>query len=185
MTLIRVLPKRRSRERMVILVPLPSLGPVERCGVQPRTRPRGYRLVGPLEARSGAHRCPGCVDEAWLSGMLKEAFLCLPSCVECCNHELDRRSRHRPVVLYACRCFFWDFSFLFSEMGARSLCEQGRWRHDEDPAVLVRGDAPCCRGRAVAVDHLPMAMKEHTGFHFFFQFTDNLIHICFKVIGTV
>ena len=30
----------------------------------------------------------------------------------------------------------------------------------EDPAVLVRGDAPCCRGRAVAVDHLPMAKKE-------------------------
>ena len=28
------------------------------------------------------------------------------------------------------------------------------------PAALVRGDAPCCRGRAVVVDHLPMAMKE-------------------------
>ena len=30
------------------------------------------------------------------------------------------------VVLYARRCFFWDFLFSFSEMGARSLCEQGR-----------------------------------------------------------
>ena len=34
----------------------------------------------------------------------------------------------------------------------------------EDPAVLVRGDAPCCRGRAVAVDYPPMAMKENIGF---------------------
>ena len=107
-----------------------------------------------------------CLDRLLLLLLLvvrraKVSLKRLLSHVECHSQYLDRRSWYRPVVLYARRCFFWDsFLFLFSEMGARSLCEQGRWRHDEDPAVFVRGDAPCCRGRAVAVDHLPMAMKE-------------------------
>ena len=46
--------------------------------------------------------------------------------VECHNQDRDRRPRYRPVVLYARRCFFWDLIFIFSEMGARSPCEQGR-----------------------------------------------------------
>ena len=79
--------------------------------------------------------------------------------VECCNHDLDC-ALGPDSWCYTLVDAFSRVFFFFSEMGARSLCEQGRWRHDEDPAVLVRGDAPCCRGRAVAVDHLPMAMKE-------------------------
>ena len=37
---------------------------------------------------------------------------------------------------------------------------RGGERHKEIRRLRVRGDLPCRRGRAVAVDHLPMARKE-------------------------
>ena len=45
-------------------------------------------------------------------------------------------------------------------MWSRSQCEQGRGAAQRIRRLRVRGDFPCRRGRAVAVDHLPMAKKE-------------------------
>ena len=52
------------------------------------------------------------------------------------------------------------FSFFSPRYGAALCVSRGGERHKEIRRLRVRGDLPCRRGRAVAVDHLPMAMKE-------------------------
>ena len=84
----------------------------------------------PVGGASGCLAPSFCLDNAifsswsssqtrvWMSSLLlvvrraRVSLKRLLSHVECHNQYLDRRSRYRPVVLYACRCFFWDlFSF--------------------------------------------------------------------------
>ena len=80
-------------------------------------------------------------DRVWIILLLWLFHVCLAkvslksllSHVVCGSHDLDCRPLRRPVVLYARRCIF-GFPFSPSD-GARSLREQGRWRHEEDPAI--------------------------------------------------
>ena len=93
----------------------------------------GYRLVLRLTLRSFSEFFPtASLDRLFLPLVVRRAKVSLErllSHVECHNQDLDRRSRYRPVVLYACRCFFWDlFSFLPRYGAALSVSRGGERR---------------------------------------------------------
>ena len=111
---------------LVVILEAPGRGSVLGCQAPSLNCFNGNVLPRSSSQRAGLERLALLLVVRRAKVSLKRL---LSHVVECHNQVLDRRFRYRPVVLYACRCFFWDlFSFL-PRYGAALSVSRGGERH--------------------------------------------------------